>query len=226
MAIVFFRTIIVFLALLIAMRLMGKRQLGELELSELIIAVLISDLASHPLQDIGIPLLNGLLPIVVLLFCELIISGVIIKSPGARKILCGKPSILIIKGKINQSEMMKNRVTLDELAEELRNQSILDMSTIEYAILETDGRLNLILFPAERPLTPKQLNLETLDTGYPMIVINNGLVMEENLHLCGKDRPWLEAELKRRHAKSAKDVYIMTINGENQIYYVGKEGAK
>ena len=226
LGIVFFRTIIIYVALLAAMRLMGKRQLGELELSELVITVLISDIAAHPLQDIGIPLMNGLLPIIILLCCELIISGVIVKSNRAKEFLCGKPSFLIVNGVIDQKQMIKNRFTLDELAEELRTQSILDISLIKYAILETDGRLNIVLFPSERPVTAGQMSIKTDDSGYPVIIINNGKVIQKNLILCGKNENWLQKELTARKAESVKDVYLMSLNEAGQIYFAKSEGKR
>jgi len=224
MLIVFFRTLIIYVSLLFAMRLMGKRQLGELELSELVITVLISDIAAHPLQDIGIPLMNGLLPIIILLCCELIISGVIVKSNRAKEFICGKPSFLIVDGTIDQQQMKKNRVTLDELAEELRGQSVLDISRIKYAILETDGRLNIVLFPSERPATAGQLQVQTQDSGYPMIIINNGKIVPKNLLLCGKDEAWLDKQLSDRQVKNVRDVYLMSINSSGQIYFAATEG--
>ncbi len=224
MGIIFFRTLIIYVALLFAMRLMGKRQLGELELSELVITVLISDIAAHPLQDIGIPLMNGVLPIAILFCCELIIAGVIVKSSKAKEFLCGKPSLLIVDGVIDQKEMKKNRVSLDELAEVLRGQSVLDISLIKYAILETDGRVNVFLFPAERPATARQVGAQTADNGYPMLLINNGKIVQKNLELCGKDTTWLERELRKHHVKSVKEVYLMSMNTAEQIYFVRMEG--
>ena len=226
MGIIFFRVIIVYIALLFAMRLMGKRQLGELELSELVITVLISDIAAHPLQDIGIPLMNGLLPIVVLLCCELVISGVMVRSEKAKVLLSGKPSFLIVNGVINQKEMKKNRFTCDELTEELRTQSVLDISSVKYAILETDGRLNIILSPSERTITAGQMNVHTDDTGYPVIVINNGQVMKKNLEYIGKDDAWLQNELSVRNVNNPKDVFLMSINDAGQIYFAKVEGKK
>lgn len=223
MAIVIFRTLIIFISLIVAMRLMGKRQLGELELSELVVTVLVSDIAAHPLQDIGIPLLNGLLPIIVLLCCELLISGAMVNSLKFRVLVCGKPSILISDGIIDQTEMKKNRFTLDELTEELRNQGILDISLIKYAILETSGKLNIVLFPAERPVTAGQMGLGPKDPGYPVIIISNGKVLEENLKLCKKNLPWLEKELKRRNVKNPKEVYLMTLNNAGEIYFSHRE---
>lgn len=224
MAIVFFRTLIVFFALLFSMRLMGKRQLGELELSELVVAVLISNVAAHPLQDIGIPIMNGILPVIILLCCELIISGFIVKSVRFRAFICGKPSILISSGVIDQDEMKQNRFTLDELYEELRNQGVLDVSLVKYAVLETDGKLNLVMFPAERPVTASQMQIKVNDTGYPMIIVNNGRLIGENLKKCGKDRKWLDKELEHRKVKRVNDVYLMTLNAADQIYFLEAEG--
>jgi len=108
--------------------------------------------------------------------------------------------------------MKKNRFTLDELAEELRTQSILDISLIKFAILETDGRLNIVLFPSERPITAGQMSVKTDDSGYPVIIINNGKVIQKNLRLSGRDEAWLTKELSSRKVKNVKDVYLMSIN--------------
>jgi uncharacterized membrane protein YcaP (DUF421 family) len=226
MAIVFLRTIIVFAAIVISMRIMGKRQLGELELSELVVAVLISDMASHPLQDIGVPLMNGLIPVITLLCCELLIAGLEMKSVRIRAILCGKPSIIISNGKVVQKEMKKNRLTLDELTEELRNQSISDIGTVKFAILETAGQLNVLLYPSERPVTAAQMNVQTQDTGYPSIIINDGRIMSENLKLLGKNEKWLMNELGRRNAKSPQEVYLMTVDQSGSVHYEAMEARR
>ncbi|MFB0919557.1 MAG: DUF421 domain-containing protein [Oscillospiraceae bacterium] len=226
MGIVYLRTLIIYVALIFAMRLMGKRQLGEIELSELVITVLISDIAAHPLQDIGIPLMNGVLPIVILLCCELIISGLIVKSNRAKELICGKPCFIIVNGVIDQKEMKKNRLTPDELAEELRGQSVLDISLIKYAILETDGRLNIVLFPSERPVTAGQMSIATEDGGYPVVIIDNGQVVRNNLRICGKDERWLQKELSARKVSDPKEVFLMSVNNAGQIYFAKAEGKK
>ena len=153
MAIILIRTLIIFLALIVAMRLMGKRQLGELELSELVVAVLIADIASIPLQNPSLPLSYGLIPLLVLFCCELIFSGLTYKSIHLRKLLYGRPNFIIERGRIAQQAMHRNRFTLDELTQELRNQGILDIASVEYAVLETNGRLNIILTPEQQPAT-------------------------------------------------------------------------
>lgn len=223
MAIIIIRTILVFAVLLFSLRMMGKRQLSELELSELVVAILISDLAAQPLQDIGIPIINGLIPVVVLLCCELLISGLTMKYPKARQALYGKPSMLVVNGRIDQTEMRRNRFTLDELYEELRKQSIMDISIVKYAILETGGTLNVIEFPAEAPVTPSQLGIEVEDAGSPVILINDGRVMTKNLVGCGKDENWLSRELRRRGAGAASEVYLMSIDALGRIYYAPRQ---
>lgn len=226
MAIIFVRTVIVFLSLLTSMRIMGKRQLGELELSELVVAVLLSDLASHPLQDIGIPMVYGIIPVITLLCLELIISGLSMRSIRLRAILCGKPSILVENGRVIQQAMHKNRFTLEELTEELRNQSITDISKVKYAILETDGRLNTILFPAEQPVTARQMNISVKDPGFPVIIVNDGKIMKENLDIAEKTEDWLNTELKKHGVSGPEQVYILSVDKSGQIYYAPMEGQK
>ena len=226
MAIILIRTVIVFLSITISLRLMGKRQLGELELSELVVAILISDLAANPLQDIGIPLMNGLIPVFVLLCCELLISGWVMKSIRFRSLLCGRPSVLVENGVISQQEMRRNRFTIDELTEELRGQGIVDISKIKYAVLETDGVLNTVLYPAEQPLTPAQMGIQVEDTGYVTIIINDGRVLDKNLKRLGHNRKWLDTELKKRGDIPPERVYIMTVNDAGQIYCLPMEGSR
>jgi len=226
LAITIIRTVILYIAIVVSVRVMGKRQLGELEPAELVVAVLISDLASHPLQDLGTPLLHGLIPVITLLCCEVLISAGIMKSAKFRVLICGKPSIIIDKGRIVQSEMRKNRFTIDELAEELRKKGIMDISTVQYAIMETDGSLSTMLFPSESPVTPKQMGLEVRDTAYPVIVINDGRIMSENLKSIGFNEQWLKAEVSKRKIKRVEDVYLMSVDSERKIYFTKKEQGK
>lgn len=222
MAIIIIRTLIIYFSLLLTMRLLGKRQLGEMELSEFVLAALIADLASHPLQDVGIPMINGLVPIIILFCCEVIISGISLKNIRMRAVLFGKPSILITRGKIDQKEMRKNRFTVDELMGQLRNQGCMDISTIEYAVLETDGTFNIIPYPAERPATAAQLGLDAGKGGYPVIVISDGRILEANLKHAGKDLNWLKKQLEARGMADASTVFLMTVNNSGQIYFAPK----
>ena len=223
MAIVIIRTAILYFSLLLAMRLMGKRQLGEMELSEFVVASLIADLAAHPLQDMGIPMVNGLVPIFTLLCFEILIAGVCLKSIRLRTLLFGRPSVLVTRGVIDQREMHKNRFTVDELMQELRNCGLFDLSQVEYAVLETDGRLNVIPYPAAQAPTAAQLKVEVPDDGSALIVVSEGHVIGANLKRLGLDRDWLTQELRRKGAETPKDVYLMTVNHGGQSYLAKKE---
>lgn len=226
MTIVIIRTLIVYFALLIFMRLMGKRQLSELELPELAVAVLIADLGAHPLQDIGIPLLNGLLPIAVLFCCEVLLSGAAMCSPRLRSVLFGRPSFLIVDGKIDQREMRRARFTPDELLEQLRSKDISDLSQIQYAILETDGELNTILYPQYRTATAADLGITPQSGGYPVVIINDGHVLDGNIRHLGRDKNWLSRELRRRGLNQARDVYLMLADERGTVYCSPAEGKR
>jgi len=223
MAIIIIRTLIIYFTLLLMMRLLGKRQLGEMELSEFVVAALVADLASHPLQDLRIPLLNGLVPVLILFCCEVFISWGTMKSIKLRTILFGKPCFLIKDGCIVQKEMEKNRFTSDELMQELRNQGCLDLSKVQYAVLETDGRVNVIKYPGDRPTTAGQMKIECRDGGYPVTIISAGKVNEDNLKLLSLDRSWLDEKLSEEGIDSIKKVFFMCVNHEKQCYISLKE---
>jgi len=217
------KTVLIYLFLLLCMRLLGKRQLRELELNELVFSILAADLASVPLQNPDLSLTYGLVPVLLLFGCELLFSFLTMKSIRLRKLLCGKPCFLIEEGKICQRAMQRSRITVDELTEELRGRDVTDPASVRYAVLETDGTLNVILYPDQRPLTPAQMNLSPEDDGYATVIIEEGRLMEENLRLAGKDRDWLEKELKRRGCSSIRQVFIFLLFRSGKIYFAEKE---
>ena len=217
------RTVILYLLIITGIRLMGKRQVGELEPSELVLDLIIADLAAVPMQDFGIPLLSGIVPIFTLLCVTMMLSVLTMKSIRFRAILCGRPSIIIENGKINQREMRKNRFTVDELNEELRGQGVTDFSTVKYAILETNGRVSVIPFAAQKPPTAQQLDLPASDSGLPMVVINDGRLLEKNLKKRGFDQVWLEKRLAEHGARSVQEVYLLSVDEQGQVYFVPKE---
>ena len=188
------------------------------------VASLIADLASHPLQDVGIPMTNGLVPILTLFCFEILIAGLSMKSIRLRTLLFGRPSILVRRGVIDQREMRSNRFTADELMQELRNQGMFDLSRVEYAILETDGQLNVIPYPAEQPPTAAQLGVAVPDGGCPLIVISEGRVIGKNLRALGRSDAWLREELQKAGHGEPQDIYLMTVNQSGQQYIAGKEG--
>ena len=223
MAIIFVRTVILYFAILISMRIMGKRQLGEMEISEFIVAALIADLAATPLQDIGIPLLNGLVPIIIMFCFEIIIAGLNMRSVKLRKLTYGRPEIIIRNGRIIREAMQKNRFTLDELMQELRAQGLTDTAQVEYAVLETNGQLSIILKSGDQPATASQMGVGGDDVSYAHIIINEGRILDNNLELLGRDRRWLSNELKRQNFRSADEVYILTLSESGRVFCQAKE---
>lgn len=223
MAIIFVRTVILYFAILISMRIMGKRQLGEMEISEFIVAALIADLAATPLQDIGIPLLNGLVPIIIMFCFEIIIAGLNMRSVKLRKLTYGRPEIIIRNGRIIREAMHKNRFTLDELMQELRAQGLTDTAQVEYAVLETNGQLSIILKSGDQPATASQMGVDADDVSYAHIIINEGRILDNNLKLLGRDRRWLANELKRQNLRSADEVYILTLSENGSVFCQAKE---
>lgn len=199
----FFRTVILYLLLMVGLRLMGKRQIGELEPSELVLTLIISDLASVPMQDFGIPLVNGVLPIITLLCLAMLMSFFSLKSIRFRAIVCGRPTVIIRDGKLLQRNMAKNRFTVDELFEQLRGQGISDLSAVKYAILETSGQVSVLPYAKDSPLTPKAAGMTVPDdVTLPILVVNDGHVMTENLRSAGRDESWLTAQLRSRRLDS------------------------
>ena len=205
---------------------MGKRQLGELEPLELVAAVLISNLAAQPLQDTGTPLIYGIVPVLTLLASQLLISGVSVKSGRFRRLVSGKPSILIDNGVIVQSEMKKCRISIDELYVELRINGVTDISTVRHAILETDGTLSVLPYAEFSPVTPELMSIAAPDNGLPVSVIAEGRVMSDNLRLLGRDEKWLRAQARKRGCDDLRDVYLMTVDGNGKIYFAKREGAR
>lgn len=226
MIIAFVRTIILYLLIIIGVRLMGKRQVGELEPSELVLALLIADLAAVPMQDFGIPLLSGIIPILTLLCITMIISLISMKSVTFRALICGRPSIIVENGILHQREMAKNRFTVDELMEELRMKGITDISTVKYAILETNGQLSVLPFSQQTAPVRQDMNIESKETGLPLVIINDGRVLEHNLKLRGYDKAWLKKQLLKYGAKKPADVYLLTADESGTVYYAPKESIK
>ncbi len=216
------RTVILYILIIAGVRLMGKRQVGELEPSELVLSLLIADLASVPMQDLGIPLHAGVIPILTLLSLTMILSVLTMKSVRFRAILCGRPSIIIRNGQLDQLEMRRNRLTVDELLEELRNQSYTDPSQVKYAILETNGRLSVLPYANLRPATAEQLHLDSRETGLPLVIINDGRLLEHNLKRLGYDQKWLEKRLAERDCSDPSLVFLMTADEAGGIYLARK----
>ena len=220
----FCRTVILYFLLMVGLRLMGKRQIGELEPSELVLTLIISDLAAVPMQDFGIPLVNGLFPIATLLCLSMLLSFFSLKSVRFRALVCGRPTVIIREGKVLQQNMARNRFTVDELLEQLRSQGYSDLSAVKYAILETSGQVSVLPYTKASPITPQVVQMEVQDNvTLPVLLINDGHVMSANLSASGYDRTWLNRQLKDRRLTSPRQVFFMTVDEAGAVVCVAKE---
>ncbi len=222
MLVSFVRTVILYLVLTAGMRLLGKRQIGQLEPSEFVVSMLIADLAAVPMQNTGIPLLHGLVPMVTVLGLGLVFSGLTMLSVPLRNILCGKPIILIENGRLNQANLRLTRITLDELTGHLRQKDVLDITTVQYAILETDGSLSVFPYPKDAPATAKDAGIRAKKQYLPVTVIEDGYICAESLKRAGKDRLWLRRVLEQRKT-TPEETFLLTVDGADHVHWVGKE---
>lgn len=217
MLITFFRAIILYIVVLVVMRLMGKREIGQLQPFELAIAIMIADLASIPMTEIGIPIFNGIVPILGLLVMHLLISVINLKSIRGREIICGKPSILIYRGKINSKALVKERFTLNELEERLRGNNVFNLGDVEYAILETSGQVTVIQKPEKRTTIPEDFGILPEYEGIPYDLVIDGKIMGANLKAIGKNYNWLKKQVEKFGIKP-EEALIVTIDGKGQIF--------
>lgn len=222
MILTYMRTVVLYLILIGMIRLMGKRQLGQLEPSEFVVAMLVADLASIPMQDGSIPLLSGLIPILTVLGIELILSALSLRSIRFRKLLCGKPVILIENGHILQKNLRRTQITLDELSGHLREKDVLDVESVQYAIMETNGNLSVFPFPESRPATAKDANIQPQKQFLPLTLISDGHLLHENLKKAKKDSAWLRKILSQRNT-TVFGTYLLTVDASDHVYFIPKE---
>jgi uncharacterized membrane protein YcaP (DUF421 family) len=226
MFIVLIRTVILYLLIVVGIRLLGKRQIGELEPSELVLALIIADLASVPMQDNGIPLLSGIIPIVTLLAVSTILSVLTVKSIKFRALLCGRPSIVVENGVVQERELRKNRFTIDELLEELRGQGYADFQSVKFAVLETNGRLSVLPYASEKPVTAAQMGLTPDEPGLPVILISDGRLLAHNLKGRGYESVWLQKQLAQHGLSSPEQAFLLTVDEGGKTYCVPKEAVR
>ena len=224
MLITFFRSIVLYIIVLIVMRLMGKREIGQLQPFELAISIMIADLATIPMTEIGIPIFNGIIPILGLLLMHLIISIINLKSLKGREIICGKPTILIYRGKIDEKALKKERFTINELQEKLRGNNIVNLGDVEYAILETSGEVTVIQKPEKRGTIPEDFNIQPDYEGIPYDLVIDGKIMNKNLKSIGKNYSWLKKQVEKFGIKP-EEALVVTIDGKGQIFCQKKETA-
>ena len=220
----FLRTGVLYILLIAVIRMMGKRQVGQMEPSEFVVTMLAANLAAIPMEDGGIPLYSGVVPIVTVLGLELVLSGMSMGSVAFRRLLCGKPVILMENGRILRENLLKTRVTLDELTGHLRQQGVLELKTVQYAILETNGNLSVFLYPVEAPASAREAGITPKPRYLPVTVIEDGTLLRDNLSRAGKDEEWVRRVLGD-HRASIPGTWLLTVDKEDRVVWLGKEEA-
>ncbi|WP_236896052.1 DUF421 domain-containing protein [Clostridium beijerinckii] len=220
MFVVSIRTAILYLLVVLTMRLMGKRQIGELQPYEFVITIMISDLASLPMQDTRLPLLLGIIPIITLLFLKTLLTQIGLKFQYTRKLVDGEPCILVHKGKINYSTLKKQQLNIDELLEELRLANYFNLDEIQYAILENDGQISILPTDYNSSNASNSGNTaQNTEAKLPKVLISDGEVNKNSLTSMNKDEEWISNLLKKHNIKSIKHVLIALYDTEGKFKY-------
>ncbi len=224
MSVIVVRTIVLYILIIFGLRIMGKRQLGELQPSELVTTIIISNIATLPIQDPKIPFLVGALPILTLVCFEVLLSVIALKSATARKIISGSPIVVIKNGKINQKEMKNLRFSIDDLMEQLRTAGIFDISEVSYAIVETNGKLSVFQFFKNRNTTAEMMEIKgrPIDDHPPVAIITDGNVNKSAINYCGISESWL-AKTLRENRITSKEVFLMVCDKEKNYQIIPKE---
>lgn len=223
MLITLIRTFILYLLVLISMRLMGKAELAEMQPFQLVVTLMIAELAALPMEDTAIPLVNGVIAIMTLLFIQVLISFINLKSEKARGIICGKPSLLIHKGMINEKELKRLRITMNDLVEQLRVKDYPNLSDVEYAILETNGDLSVIPKANKRSVALEDINVIGSYEGLPMSLIIDGHINDDNLRKIQLTRSWLQSQLKAKGIANASEVLFCYVDANQNLYVQKKD---
>lgn len=223
MILIILRTLILFFLVVLALRIMGKRQIGQLQPYELVVIIMIADLAAIPMESVGIPLLSGAIPILTLLVAEVVISYLSLKSERFRGIVSGTPSILVENGKILEKELKKLRYNVNDLLEQLRTKNYPNIADIEFAILETKGDITVIPKSQKRPVVPADLHIETKYEGIPITLIIDGYVFKKNLEKLKLNETWLQGELQKFGITDFKKVLLASLDTEGKLFYQLKD---
>ncbi len=225
MAIVLIRAVVLYIVITFSLRLMGKRQLGELQPSELVVTILISNIAAIPVEDISVPMIMGIVPILTLVCLDVVMSGVMLKSAKIRKLMIGSPRIIISEGKILQKEMKRLRYSVDDLTEAMRNQQIFDISEIQYAIVETNGKINFLLKKDYQPAEKQDVKAGGSTNDPPSVIIRDGIRDRDQLKIIALGEDWL-TKILRENGISESRIFLMTADKNGNYDIVEKEKDK
>lgn len=223
MLVPFYRTLILYAFIILAVRLMGKRQVGEMQPAELVITILVSAVASVPMQDLNIPLAHGIVPILTLIGAEVLISTATLKNLKLRRLLSGSPVAIIEDGKFNQAEMKKLRLSLDDVLEDLRLKDVFDVRDIKVAYVETNGQLSVLLKSRAQPATAKMLSLSPNPQEPFYTIISDGHVLDVNLSQIGKTREWLDHVVAANGKKTPAEIFFLFADRTGTTIVAGKE---
>ena len=225
MIITVLRTILMYIFVVITLRLMGKRQIGEFEPSELVVTIIISEIAAMPITEPGAPLLGSALAIMVLLILEIFLSYSAYKSVKIRTILYGKPSMLYQKGNLIQHEMKRQRFNVADLMEELRNNGAVSLSQVDFVLMETNGKVSVILKAEDSPVTPRDMELVPEPVHMSYVIIDNGNLVRSNMKRFGLNDEWLEKQLKKEKLSNIKDVFYLSFEqNTGKVVLIPQEG--
>lgn len=226
MLVLMVRTLILYSIVVLSMRIMGKRQIGEMQPSELVVAIMISDLASVPMQSIDIPLLSGIIPVFTLIVAEVMMSFISLKSRTLRRLITGEPSIIIYNGHVNEQELEKLRFNTNDLLEQLRISGYPNIADVQVAVLETNGQLSIIPKAYARTVTVEDLKLEKPKKEcLPYMLISDGELNHAELSRSGKSEEWLKKSLKKRGVSSYSEIFIASLDFEDGLF-LQKKGEK
>lgn len=222
-----FRVLLVYILLLIAMRIMGKREIGQLSNLDFVVAIVVAELATLPITDHNMSLGNSLLPMFIITALQVMVSVLCLKSNQFRRFLYGRPNVLIAGGKLQMAEMRKARYNIDDLLSQLRQRDIFDVANVEYAVLETSGDLTVVLKPWCCPVTRGDFNLNSLDQfcGMPLTLIDDGEVNWKGLEDNQLTEQWLQAQLRKEKIDSAKDVFFASLSNNGKLYLITRQEA-
>ncbi len=216
------RTILLYAFVVLAVRLMGKRQISEMQPSELVITLIVSEIAAIPMQNTSQPLLSGIIPVIVLVALEIAASVLMMKSGKFRKMMCGSPIVVIRDGKILQNEMRRLRLTTEDLCVQLRQQDIFSIEDVQYCIVETNGKVSVLEKPQRRTPSADDLKVKIKDNKIETVVVSDGQILDNSLKLCGKNKEDVYKILKSEHTR-LKDVFLMTLDALGKYNIVQKE---
>lgn len=217
------RTVILYIVLMVSVRLMGKRQVGDMQPGELVVTILISEIATMPIQDIDEPIITSCMVIITLIAVEIFISFISMKNLKFRKLVNGGSAIVIKDGVIDQKLLKQLRLTVPDLMEVLRLQDVFDITEVSYAILETNGNLSVLLKPQNRQVTVKDAGLKPEADVIPMLIVSDGIIIKEGLKLINKDEKFIQKILKIRKL-DLKDIFLLTADRDGNYNLVKKDG--